>query len=750
MLDLAQNLVFRIDDDGAESFYRVVANDTQYPEVLVVKLVLAPADSAQVTENKTETIKAAKRPSARVVRMDREKLFDMHEMGGLQAVEVAVYPNAQRPLHALSDAEQRKSSERVRWMQFFLEPRTLQTALYGTGSLGVLVALTCKSFGCRRATVYRLWMQLCQYGFDAGSLNAEFSRCGAPGEKRHVGEARKTPLSGVENPFPPREKAGRKTNVQRLGVEAPVQPGTNSDWFAKVMAADKKIPNPKPSFDKRFQLILRSFSTGYEQTKDGVLKLPPARYTYPNRGQTRHILNQIPELKKIEQSVTAGHFKRNKRGLHGKTWEGVAGPGHTYAMDSTIGDVYLRSSINRAWVIGRPIVYFIVDVWSSAVVGFYVCLHGPSWETARLAIFCAVANPSLICSLWGYEPDSLGLDPAPGCPYALLVDRGEYLSAGATETGGFLGFEFAYTPSYRPDLKGIVEVLNRIAKDDQFFFVPGAIDARRKELELRPDPTNSAYTILDYVEYLAIMVQLRNFRPDMQHRLDTTMVGEGVHPSSAGLWHWGYEVGIGYRKHQTESKLITNLLPQYTGSIRRDGIFLGRLQYRNKIAEAEQWSTLARHSGRLDLPMHYFPGALGRAWAQHPQTMDLLDFTLSDEALAAPGTSMDEYLDACIYQSLKKGDHENETTIATFRALQRIEQVSRNARNLTRQAEEAHSGAKPTFTEARRAENNAFTTTADRAEPAATTAAKPQGDAGAGSNSAHYDELMRKMLGSIA
>lgn len=49
---------------------------------------------------------------------------------------------------------------------------------------------------------------------------------------------------------------------------------------------------------------------------------------------------------------------------------------------------------------------------------------------------------------------------------------------------------------YRGDLKGLAEVLHRIEKDAQFLFVPGAMDFRRQELELRRvDPNDSVLTL---------------------------------------------------------------------------------------------------------------------------------------------------------------------------------------------------------------------------------------------------------------
>lgn len=207
----------------------------------------------------------------------------------------------------------------------------------------------------------------------------------------------------------------------------------------------------------------------------------------------------IGDIELIREKTTKGHFQRNLRGLTGVSWEGSEGPGQIYAIDSTIGDVYLRSSINPSWIIGRPIVYVIVDVFSTAVVGFYVCLTGPSWDTAQVSLFNSVAPSALLSDLWGYEMRQ-SLYPTPTLPARLLCDRGEYLSLRAKATGMALKTTLSYTPPFRPDLKGVVEVMHRIMKNVQYHFLPGAMDARRREYDLRR--SNPAAAIMSVRQYM--------------------------------------------------------------------------------------------------------------------------------------------------------------------------------------------------------------------------------------------------------
>lgn len=53
----------------------------------------------------------------------------------------------------------------------------------------------------------------------------------------------------------------------------------------------------------------------------------------------------------------------------------VLGPGSRYEIDATIADIYLVSDSDRACIVGRPTIYFVVDVFSRMVVGFILVLR---------------------------------------------------------------------------------------------------------------------------------------------------------------------------------------------------------------------------------------------------------------------------------------------------------------------------------------------------------------------------------------
>lgn len=610
-------------------------------------------------------------------------LDDLQETGQMHQVELVPDPKLLAGTSNLNESERKIYDRRLEIMRPFLDHDNLSWALFSSSGLGLLVREAKHKFGCSRTTVYKLFSVLCIHGFIASSLNPRFDRCGA------VGIAR--PCDGR------RRKAGRKTNLEIVGNDDHLpQRGTTQEERVKILALYRALKKPNLADSDVYKKIIQTlYVTKYQTSPVGIEPIIPIKGTFPNLKQFRYIIHKgVGKIARLKMTTTEGHYNRNKRGLKGKAWQNMAGPGHCYAIDSTIADVFLRSSVNRSWVCGRPIVYIIVDVWSTAVVGFYVCWSGPSWEMAKVALFCACAGHEFISNLWGFE-DCLRLNPQPTLPSAFLCDRGEYLSIAGRSTTQELGFGLDFNPSYRPDLKGSVEVLHRITKDQQYAFIPGAIDARRKELELHGTGNKEAVlTLQEYAQYLTIIFNAYNFSADRAQRLDTDMIADGAEPTPAGLWRWGHQSGLGYRKSTPSAKLITGLLPQQGASINRNGLYFSGLQYDSVLASEEQWTAHARNFGSMQIPIHYFPGTTSRIWWQGGAA-GLSQFDLSPLARAKPTISFIEWLDAWAVSKLHTQDREYLKTYEALLALGKTNQIVEIAREATAAAEAIYSGPQP-------------------------------------------------------
>lgn len=594
----------------------------------------------------------------------------------------------------MNDKSKEIYSARKLAMAGFLDVDNLKCSILKNKNLGELVKNSVDASGLTRMQIYKLFSQLCALGFSELSLLPRFDLCGAPGSVK--------PCDGD------RKKAGRKTEKERIDkasgiILPPSQPGMSTQWRDLILAADTRIRLPKPPMPERSNIILNSNFVQKFNYQDGLLTAVDLEIgQYPNKAQIRRVIEQnYTDIELATHKTTVNNFIMNHRGLTGKNWEGVGGPGHTWAIDSTVGDIYLRSSCNRAWIMGRPIVYTIVDVWSTAVLGFYVCFSGPSWEQAKVAIFSAASGPAITSSLWGYE-NFANLDPTPTLCYALLGDRGEYLSKGARETAFKLIERLSYAPPYRGDFKGGVEVLHRIEKDQQFSFLPGAIDARRKEYELRRfNPIASVMTLPEYVAYLNILFYKYNTTAKRGDRLDAHMKAAGVDATPAGLWNWGHSIGIGYRKSISNAELITLLLPSSQANITKKGVKWAGAEYHSDASIAQDWACHARNYGAKPININYFPGTLQKLWTPNEGGKGLMELNKSDYTGSSSELSLEEISDAHAFALSKKAQSEHDKTLIELKAMKLIDDLVKKSKALTEEADTNFTGTRPSMTDAK-------------------------------------------------
>lgn len=707
-MELIPNSTFRIVSGATPhtaytpGLYRVVLDEIR-AELTIAVLIQQegqPAKGRGGRPKKDAPKRPRKKPPApmvgRLLWMNRSELEQLIDQGFLVPIKLQRVASAY--VQPTSEAGRNLLENRIKGMSSFLDFDKLRENILVHEGLGGLVKETRQRTGWSKAVVYKLWSLLCRFGLDAMSLKPAHERCGAKGIARPV------------NPGG-RQKAGRKTTKQRIAhafgkVEAPEQPGVSSLWVAAILAADSQIPTPKPSWSKRCDQIVRSAFVSVAREENGQFQLvKPSLGDYPNNKQIQRVLTvDKSKLELLLEKTTKRHFNSALRGLQARNWEGVAGPGHTWAIDSTIGDIYLRSSINRHWVIGRPIVYVITDAWSTAVVGFYVCLTGPSWHTAKVSLFNSVADPTLMGELWGYQP-ILTLSPHPTMCFVLLCDRGEYLSLGHRETAVKLLPMTSYTPPYRGDLKGGVEVLHRIAKDAQYLFIPGAMNFRREELELkRVNPNDSVLNMREYVAWLHMCFAEYNLTADRRHRVDAHMLAAGVFPSPAGLWSWGHQMGVGFRKHNDEYDLIKNLLPCREASIGKTGVkFLGCDYSSDEVVE-NQWTTIARNFGSTKIDVNYYDGSMSRIWTPNHNGTGMIKLSLSDQSKITSQATIYDRLDAAAVESMKQPDiaHQNMMTKLELRDAQN--RLIELAKLKHLEETDGASGKKPTISEARKME----------------------------------------------
>lgn len=722
-MELMHNQLFKLlEAEGgtySAGLYRTILNERGMGKIVAVQLD-APKEKTGRRCGRPrleKTLRPRKKPRQPLVGdllwMASDELQMLEKANLLIPVELERDPVCFRPL--INMQRQKEHERRIVAMAGFLNFTRLEEGILTHHGLAGLVSEAVTTAGVSRAFVYEQWSKLARLGINELSLYPRQDLSGARGGRR---------------PCSPggRRKAGPKTLAEQIAKDfgtpiAPLQPGMTHAWEDLMLAADRQIKSPKLSARARYQHVLQSaFVRKFQQVGQEIVPIELAKGSYPNFAQFKWLITTRKSLiERVRQNTTQGHFDRSLRGLKGKNWEGSPGPGYCWAIDSTIGDIYLRSSIDRAWIIGRPIVYIIVDVWSTAIVGFHVCLAGPSWDTAKISLFNAVMPTQLKNSLFGCEA-SLALNPHPTLCFQLMCDRGEYLSIAARQTLLKLIGCGSYAPPYRPDLKGLVEVIHRIVKDQQFPFTPGAIDFRRKEYELRRvRMEDSAYTLHDYIMHLEVIFDRYNLTSDRSNRLDAHMIGAGVYPSPAGLWRYGHQVGLGFSRATPMADLIHNLLPETTARVKKDGVHVGGLLYEAPQLDGLDWTARARIQKHFEVPARFYPGSVSRVWTPHPIDKGFLELHISDQANASQELRFDEIADAFAYQKLKRSEQEHLRINYVQESMQKEEQIRKNAIEATRESTGRAKGESPPVTLAREFEKslgaNKFATTSNPSMP---------------------------------
>src|SRR5207247_2271913 len=152
------------------------------------------------------------------------------------------------------------------------------------------------------------------------------------------------------------------------GTERGINIGPEESRFIqmgmKLFYENAAAPNP-PSLRRAYRDTLGKYFNSGLIIKGGV-STPTFGSTHelPSLGQ---VLYWYKKLRNPTESLIAREgirrFNLRHRALGGDAAAAASGPGAIFQIDSTPGNINLVSALDPARLIGRPVVYFIVDVF---------------------------------------------------------------------------------------------------------------------------------------------------------------------------------------------------------------------------------------------------------------------------------------------------------------------------------------------------------------------------------------------------
>lgn len=435
--------------------------------------------------------------------------------------------------------------------------------IYQRKSRGQLLAVVLERSGSTKQTIYRWFRRYWQFGKCKNALSGRYDLCGGRGKPKTLTD----------------KKIGApRTRMPGIGINV------NDPIKALFRVAIEKclLHEGEYEFDYAYNQVLIAFGVPLPCKPEDLIEVPTERqfkYFYDKE------YSPIEVTKKRKGEI---NYLKDFRPVLGTSTSEVSGPGSRYQIDATIADVYLVSEDNREKIIGRPTLYFVVDVFSRAIVGMYVGLENASWVSAMEALGNAMLDKVDYCESFGIDITE-DMWPMAGLPEAIIGDRGEILGRHVEVLSKAFNVNIENTPPYRADWKGAVERYFRTVQVKMKPFVEGyvtgkSIGKKRHGKDYRQDAIHTLYEFTQMIIKIVLFYNNDNnittYDPDKD-------IPENLPHNPLVLWNWGIEYRTGRLRRPNADLVRVNLLPHTEATITEHGLKMFGCFYTCK--EALDW-----------------------------------------------------------------------------------------------------------------------------------------------------------------
>lgn len=526
---------------------------------------------------------------------ERSELMTSIENGNARVLEKDPFDYLITPENEISEKNRLMRDEAYDSIAVIVEAAGLLP--FFAKSRGNLVAQAINQTGCTKKTLYERCRRYWKSGMTKNSQLPNYKNCGSNFEWRN--------------------KDGNHKKLGRPSVLSKKE-GTNKGINITPEIKRKFERGIKKYYERRGKTNLRwayrriigdFFHIGYEFKNSISVPIIPSAEKIPSFDQFYYWYEK--EFRNIKRENRARLGRReaemNHRAILGDSTAMAFGPGSVYQVDATIGDTYLVSEFDRNRIIGRPVIYIIIDVFSRYIAGIAVTLEGPSWLGAMLALdnvvtdkvaFCAEHNIIITPQEWNCR----------NLPESILADRGEFEGYGVESLVNNLGIRVQNTPPYRADFKGIVERAFGKANEKFIHFLPGAVERtkRRGDHDYRLD---AVLTLKEFRTLLITYVLNYNANNHLTwYKPDEFLISDNVELYPQDLWNWGIQNRSGHLRVLPQEIVRLNLLPRKEVSVTHAGIhFEHNLYYTCELAQNEGWFEQARQRGAWKIEVAFDP-----------------------------------------------------------------------------------------------------------------------------------------------
>ncbi|WJN58848.1 hypothetical protein [Pseudomonas sp. SO81] len=498
-----------------------------------------------------------------------------------------------RSENQISEVERNKRDAKWKIIEPLIHASRTGT-IFQRGALKYLVRERATELSMTTRDIYRIIYRFWKFGMLKNGLLENRTQCGARGKERLA-------KNGIKLGRPPKGE-GEKTYT------------LSGEDIRRIKITYKKYANQdKMTLPDAYDKLLSEYYVEVDPSDIGRKVLTEIG-KYPSFGQfLYHGKKQNSRADVLRGKSGDIAYKKNFKVIIGTARDGLFGPAHRYEIDATIADIYLVSSINRNRVIGRPVVYGVVDPCSGMIVGLHIGLAGPSWDEAKQALFNAFTDKVYYCKLNGVEISEQEW-PSALLPQEITADGGEIKSLPAEGIIEGINVNLTYAPAGRPELKAVVESHFPIVQGGPLKTAPGATDKRSGQRG-QPDPRLSALFTLEEFSKIIIQNVLRNNRHALKPDLLTIdMMRDDIEPTPISIWNWSIANDRMQGHSMPRDLVYLNLLRQDDAWITRSGITYNHLHYFFENEELNVTFKNAAVTGNKKIKIYFEPHSVRHIW----------------------------------------------------------------------------------------------------------------------------------------
>lgn len=472
--------------------------------------------------------------------------------------------------------------------------------------------------------VKKLLSRYWQRGMTKNALLPDYSNSGGRGKTKNLNE----------------NKIGRP---RKISLSNEYQTGINITDEIKVQFehAINKYYRATNNYSLKdvYNFILRDFySERYKDNGELQYQIWDAS-RIPSYNQFYYWFKKFEDPKKdIQFRKSTKEYELKYRPIMSDSKSETNGPGTRFQIDATIADIYLVSSLDVNKVIGRPVIYAVLDVYSRIITGIYVGLEGPSWLGAMMALDNMVADKVDFCKQYDIEitPEQW---PTHHLPEIIIADRGEFEGYSVENLINNLNIKIENTTAYRGDLKGIVERKFRTINGKIKQKAPGAIQKEYRERGDQDYRLNATLNLREFTELIITIVLHHNHKIIDKYPVEKEMVADGLVPTPITLWNWGIQNRKGRLRTVDRNILRLNVLPRGKANISRAGIKFKNLLYGSRKAIEEQWYLKLKNRS---VEIVYDPRNTEKIYISHDNGMDFETCILLESSQQYKGDFLEE------------------------------------------------------------------------------------------------------------